>query len=151
MRRITSMSKKQKTLSLSLLNDLHTSGAGYDVLRYISLPELFGDEAPTILYFMGKDLARSLHIKSTEDLFFAAEKLGWGRLELIKEKKKSLTFNLMADAVFLRLQASFDVDFRLEAGFIAEAVQMINGSECECIETINSKIHQVEFKVYYTE
>lgn len=150
-RRMTSMSKKHKPLSLTLLNELHTAGAGYDVLRYISLPDLFGAEAHTIFYFMGKDLARSLNISSAEELYYAADKLGWGRLELVKEKKRSLTFNLMADAVFHRLQASFDVDFRLEAGFIAEAVYMINGIECECTETINAKIHQVEFKVYYTE
>lgn len=144
------MSKKQD-LSISLLNELQTSGAGYDVLRYISLPHLLGPEADTIFYFMGKDLARSLNIKSADELYYAADKLGWGRLELVKENKRSLTFNLMADAVFLRLQASFDVDFRLEAGFIAEAVRMINGIECECTEKINAKIHQVEFKVYYTE
>lgn len=148
---MTSMSKKQKEISLSLLTELHTSGAGYDVLRYISLPELFGTEAHTILYFMGKDLARSLDIKSLEDLYYAADKLGWGRLELVKEKKKSLTFHLMADAVFHRLQATIEIDFRLEAGFIAEAVQMINGIECECGEKINAKIHQVEFNVFYTE
>lgn len=148
---MTSMSKKQTSLSLSLLNELHTAGAGYDILRYVSLPDLFGAEAHTIFYFMGKDLARSLHISSAEELYYAADKLGWGRLELVKEKKNSLTFNLMADAVFHRLQASFNVDFRLEAGFIAEAIQMINGVECECNEKVNAKIHQVEFKVYYTE
>lgn len=144
------MSKKEK-ISLSLLDELNTSGAGYDVLRYISLPDLFGAEAHTIFYFMGKDLARNLNIKTADELYLAADKLGWGRLELVKENKKSLTFNLMADAVFHRLQASFDVDFRLEAGFIAEAVHMINDIECECTEKINAKIHQVEFKVYYTE
>lgn len=145
------MSQKHTPLSLSLLNELHTAGAGYDVLRYISLPDLFGAEAHTIFYFMGKDLARSLNIQSVDELYYAADKLGWGRLELVKENKKSLTFNLMADAVFHRLQASFEVDFRLEAGFIAEAVYMITGKECECTEKINAKIHQVIFEAYYTE
>ena len=145
------MSKRQDALSLTLLDELHTSGAGYDVLRYISLPDLFGTEADTLLYFMGKDLARSLHINSLEDIYQIADKLGWGRLELVKEKKRGFTFQLMADAVFHRLQAKFDVDFRLEAGFLAEAIQQLYGRECECNEQINRKIHLVEFMVYYTK
>ena len=149
--RMTSMSKKQEVISLSLLDELHTSGAGYDVLRYISLPDLFGTEADTLLYFMVRNLERSMDIESLEDIYLVSEKLGWGRLELVKEGKKTLTFNLMADAVFHRLQASFDVDFRLEAGFIAEAIQRLKGIECECKEKINHKIHQVEFNVYYTK
>lgn len=148
---MTAMSKKKDVISLSLLDKLHTSGAGYDVLRYISLPKIFGTEANTLLYFMGKDLARSMDINSLEDVYNIANKLGWGRLELVKEKKKGLTFQLMADAVFHRLQATFDVDFRLEAGFLAEAIQHLYGRECECNEKINHKIHLVEFTVYYTK
>jgi len=148
---MTAMSNRQGALSMTLLDELHTSGAGYDVLRYISLPDLFGTEADTLLYFMGKDLARSLDINTIEDICLIAEKLGWGRLELVKEKKKGLTFQLMADAVFHRLQAKFDVDFRLEAGFLAEAIQQIYGRECECNDKINHKIHLVEFTVYYTK
>lgn len=145
------MSKKQKTLPLSLLDELHTSGAGYDILRYINLPNLLGDEAHTILYFMGKDLARNLEINNLEDLYYIADKLGWGKLELVKERKQSLTFHLMADAVFHRLKAPFNADFRLEAGFLGEAIQKLYGIECECYEKINHKIHLVEFKVIYTE
>jgi len=144
------MANKETALSLSLLDELHTSGAGYDVLRYISLPNLFGEESSTMLYFMGKNLARSLNLSSLDDLYHAADKLGWGRLELVKKKRRSLTFNLMADAIFHRLQASVDVDFRMEAGFIAETVQLLEGVDCECVEKIHPKIHQVEFSVIYT-
>ena|SRR5690625_4990397 len=114
------MLKSQNKLSISLLEELHTEGAGYDILRYISLPNLFGSEADTILYFMGKNLARSFDIQMIEDIFEVSEKLGWGKIELLKEKKNSLVFSLMADAVFRRLQAPLNVDFRLEAGFLAE-------------------------------
>lgn len=148
---MTALPKKQANISLSLLDELHTAGAGYDVLRYISLPDLLGTEANTLLYFMGKNLARSFAINSFEDIYQIVDKLGWGKLELVKEKKKSFTFQLMADAVFLRLQASVDIDFRLEAGFLAEAIEQLYGSECECNEKINHKVHQVEFMVYYTK
>lgn len=143
------MPEKQKTLSTSMLEQLHTSGAGYDILRYVSLPNLLGDESDALLYFMGKNLARSFDINCLEDVYEIADKLGWGRLELVKEKKNSMTFCLMADAVVYRLKAPVPVDFRLEAGFISEAVQMINGTECECSEKVNKRIHQVEFTVIY--
>lgn len=145
------MSKKQETLSVSLLDELHTSGAGYDVLRYISLPELLGTESDTLLYFMGRNLARKLDIKAIEDIYYIYEKLGWGKIELVKEKRRELIFHLMADAVVHRLKAPFDADFRLEAGFLAEAMQIIKGTECECIEEINHKIHQIQLRVVYTE
>lgn len=145
------MHKEQEKISLSLLNDLNSTGAGYNLLRYISLPDLFGNESPTILYFMGKELARNLDISYENELHQAFEKLGWGQLVLVKDKKKYITFTLTNDAVFHRLEVVFNVDFRLEAGFIAESIQLINGTECECVETINQKKHNVEFKVYYTE
>src|SRR5690625_4182711 len=94
---MTAMAKKQESLSTSLLTQLHTSGAGYDILRYVSLPNLLGNEADTILYFMGKDLARRFNITSFEDIYDIADKMGWGRLELVKERKTSITFCFMAD------------------------------------------------------
>ncbi|MBY7143223.1 YslB family protein [Virgibacillus sp. NKC19-3] len=145
------MAQKKESLSVSQLDELHTAGAGYDVLRYISLPEILGKESNTLLYFMGRNLARKLDIKAIEDIYYIFDKLGWGNLELIKEKRKELVFHLMADAVVQRLNASFETEFRLEAGFLAEAIQMINERECECVEAINHKIHQIEFTVIYTE
>ncbi|MBP1947714.1 DUF2507 domain-containing protein [Virgibacillus litoralis] len=145
------MSKKHKAMSVSLLDELHTSGAGYDVIRYIGLPELLGTESGTLLYFMGKNIARKLEIQSITDIIFAFDKLGWGKLELVKEKKKELIFHLMADSVVYRLNAPFETDFRLEAGFLAEAIQNIKQVPSECTEEIHKKIHQVEFSVVYTD
>lgn len=145
------MSKENAAISISRLDELHTNGAGYDVLRYVGLPDLFGKEANTLLYFMGKNLARKIDINSLEDIYYTYEKLGWGRLELVKEKRSSLTFNLMADAIVHRLKGPFETEFRLEAGFLAKSIQKIKDTECECTEEINHKIHQVQFKVFYTE
>src|SRR5690625_3262100 len=119
------MAKKQESLSSSLITQLHTSGAGYDILRYVSLPNLLGNEADTILYFMGKDLARRFNITSFEDIYDIADKMGWGRLELVKERKTSITFCLIADAVVSRLKAPIEVAFSIECGSISESVQMV--------------------------
>ncbi|MUV39392.1 uncharacterized protein JNUCC1_03268 [Lentibacillus sp. JNUCC-1] len=145
------MKQKQNTFKLSMLDELNTTGAGYDVLRYISLPEVLGTEADTLLYFMGKNLARRLNPETMHDLFYLFEKLGWGRLEFVKEKRKSLTFTLMSDAVVYRLKAPFEIDFRLEAGFLSEAIGLIKNRTCECNEMINTNIHQIVFTVYFTD
>lgn len=145
------MSKEHKAMSVALLEELHTSGAGYDILRYISLPELLGTESDPLLYFMGRNLARKLDIQTMSDIIYSFNKLGWGGLELVKEKKKVLTFHLMADSVVYRLDAPFETEFRLEAGFLAESIQSIKDRPCECTEEVHKKIHQIEFSVFYTE
>lgn len=144
------MSKEQQGFSTSLLEELQTSGAGYDVLRYISLPELLGRETDTLLYFMGRNLARKLVFNTIEDIYLIFDKMGWGKLELIKNKRKEITFSLMSDSVVNRIKASFDTEFRLEAGFLAEAIQQLKETEAECTEVINEKIMQVEFSVLIT-
>ena len=138
------------TFPLSLLEDLSTSGAGFDVLRYIGLPDLFGEESDTLLYFMGRKLARRFSFNELEDIYKAFEQLGWGQLELVKEKRKELVFSLMADTIVRKLNAPVSIDFRLEAGFLAEAVHMAFDTSTECVEEINPKIHQVELTVLYT-
>ncbi len=145
------MTDKQKRLSVSLLDELHTPGAGYDVLRYISLPELLGRESDSLLYFMGRKLARKFDLQEFEAIYSFFKKVGWGYLELAKERQNEFAFHLMADAVAARLRAPFETEFRLEAGFLAEAVQMIRGYECECVEEINPKIGLVSFRVVYTK
>lgn len=144
------MSKKTTSYSLDLLHQFHTSGAGYDIIRYISLPDLLGDDSDILLYFLGKNLARKFTLDSLNDVIYVFEKLGWGHLELIKEKKQTLTFHLMSDALVYRLKAPFDVDFKLESGFLAEAIKQTERKECECIEKINRRLHLVEFEVIFT-
>ncbi|MHA6252089.1 YslB family protein [Oceanobacillus sp. CAU 1775] len=137
----------ENKLSTIQLDELYTAGAGFDILRYVALPELLGEEAPTLLYYMGRNLARKFEMQSIEDVCYIFEKLGIGKLELVKEKKHKRIFHLLADSVVLRLKASFEADFRLEAGFLAEAIKTIDGIDCECIEEINKRIHQVQFSV----
>ncbi len=144
------MSKREKKYPPSTFEQLHTAGAGYDVLRYISLPELLGKESETILYFMGKNLARTMDIESTNDIITYFNQFGWGTLELIKEKKKMITFHLLDDAIVHRLRSPLDIEFRYESGFLAEAIERVYQMECECVEKIHHKIYQVEFTIVFT-
>ena len=145
------MDQKIQKVSVSELDELYTAGAGFDILRYVALPEFLGGEAPTLLYFMGKNLARKFEINTIEDIYYIFEKLGIGKLELVKEKKREKIFHLLSDSVVLRLKSPLKADFRLEAGFLAEAVQAVEGLECECIEEINQRIHQIQFSVIFTK
>ncbi|WP_026906372.1 DUF2507 domain-containing protein [Paucisalibacillus globulus] len=145
------MKRNHETLPIELLDKIQSSGAGYDLLRYVSLPDVFGSESEALLYFMGRSLARKMEIKALSDIIYFFEKVGWGRLELFKEKSNKLEFHLLADAVVQRLSMPVDVEFRLEAGFLAEAITIIKGVECECIEEVRKKIHQVEFTVIFVE
>lgn len=144
------MVKKQKQLAISQLDELQSSGAGYEILRYVSLPELLGAESDSLLYFIGRNLARKLEITSIDDIYLIFHKLGWGNLEFVKERKKELIFHLMADSVAKRMNSPFSTDFRMEAGFLAEAVQLVKENPCECVETIHKKIFQVELSVVYS-
>ncbi|SFB24238.1 Protein of unknown function [Lentibacillus halodurans] len=145
------MSKDHESMPITLLDKLHTSGAGYDIIRYVGLPDIFGTESNTLLYFMGKNLARKLDIQSVSDIVYAFEKLGWGQLELVNEKKKELVFQLMADSVVYRLSSPLDTEFRLEAGFLAESIERIKERSCECKEELHKKIHQIEFTAVFTD
>ncbi|APC48094.1 YslB family protein [Virgibacillus halodenitrificans] len=142
------MSNNNTVFPISQLTDLQSSGAGYDILRYLGLPELLGTESNTLLYFLGRNLARKFEFNSMEDIVHLFEQLGWGYLEIVKEKKETIIFQLMSDAIVQRLKAPIDTEFRLEAGFLAEAYQRIDNSDCECTEEINSKLFLVQFTLH---
>lgn len=134
-----------------MLDELDSETVGQDVLRYISLPNVLGHEKDTLLYFVGRTLAREIELETLNDVIYLFKKFRWGNLELVKDKKKEMVFHLMADEVVRRLEAPFDTDFRMEAGFIAEAVQRLTDRPTECSETINERLYRIQFKVFFTD
>lgn len=138
-------------VSLSTLDEFSSKTVGQDVLRYICLPEFLGAEKENLLYFIGKRLARTLDIQNLDDVFLVFTKLYWGNLELIKDKRKSMTFHMMADEIAQRIESSINIDFRLEAGFLSEAIAIITRRPCEVTESVNEKLYRVEFKLTFTD
>jgi len=141
----------EKLIPLSLFEQLPKSTAGHDVLRYVSMPSFLGEEKDSILYFIGRKLARKIEIESLEDLYFLFETFHWGKLELVKDRRRTLTFHLMSDEVAERMISPFTIDYRLEAGFIAEAIEKITERTCECNESVNNRLYRVQFKVTFTD
>ncbi|MCP3030509.1 YslB family protein [Halobacillus sp. A1] len=137
--------KQTAKLSTENISSLVATGAGFDLLRYYSLPDFLGKEAPSLLYFMGKNIARETTISTFEELYEFFQYMGWGELQLVKEKRKEMIFNLQGHIVEKRLnQKMFKVDFRLECGFLAEILKSLTEDTYECIEEINSKENIVE-------
>ncbi|SDK41856.1 YslB family protein [Sediminibacillus albus] len=146
------MGKNRQPIDLTTIDRLHTSGAGYDILRYVCLPDLLGKEASPILYIMGKNLARNLKAGTIEEVINCFSKFGWGDLHLVKEKRREMIWELTGDQIKHRHETNLDsIEYRLEAGFLAESIQQIKGTACEGIEEIKQKTNTVQFSVVYTK
>ncbi|MBM7555030.1 YslB family protein [Thalassobacillus pellis] len=143
--------KKTTKIDQNHLQSLVHTGAGYDLLRYYTLPDLLGKEAPFILYCMGKNLARKTEISSQEDILEFFQHFGWGKLSIIQEKKHETIFELSGHVIEKRLQNPlFEVDYRMEAGFLAESMKIVKDVECECMEELHKKKYTVTFSVIQT-
>ncbi|MCD5323775.1 MULTISPECIES: DUF2507 domain-containing protein [Pontibacillus] len=131
-------------------SDVPSSLIGHEVLRNQLLPDLLGKEKDTILYFMGKSLARKYPCHTIDEVgtFFGA--MSWGVLSLEKEKKKEYKFTLSGDLTQKRLKYKTPYNFRLEAGFIAEQVTLLQGVSAECAYECLHKKKSVTFTVMTT-
>ncbi|CQR48068.1 hypothetical protein BN1058_02412 [Paraliobacillus sp. PM-2] len=135
----------QKTEDIA--NQMQTTGSGYDLLRYVCLPDLLGKDATTILYILGKNMARQIKWESLDQIKDFFYKIGWGELVDVKEKRREYIFELTGAAITQRMKQDIITDYRLEAGFLAEAIQQLKQLDCECIDEIKSRKNVVELKV----
>ncbi|MFG6119018.1 YslB family protein [Thalassobacillus sp. B23F22_16] len=138
-------------INLEQLQSLVHTGAGYDVLRYYILPDLLGKEAPFLLYYMGKNLARNSNMEKLEEITEYFQQFGWGTLSVVQEKKKETLFELSGHVLEKRIQNPLlEVDFKMEAGFLAEAMKMLKDVNGEGFEEVDKKKNLVTFKVIHT-
>ena len=113
--------------------------------RDFLLPTILGDDNAPILYWAGKRIARHYDLANFEDLsdFFAMAE--FGKLEKVKERRSSITFELSGQTVEDRLNSD-SKEFSLESGMIAEAVQ----KETERVTESDINILKKEKKVQIT-
>ncbi|PZF88346.1 DUF2507 domain-containing protein [Listeria ivanovii] len=116
---------------------------GLDLLRDYLIPEILGDEAPHIMYWAGKDLARKFPLDSLEAIIYFFEKASWGRLSTLKEKKDELRLLLEGEMVESRFRSQENPTFKLEAGFIAEQIQAQKEFYTESYDEIDKRKKQV--------
>ena len=132
-----------------IVNQLETTGSGYDLIRYVALPDLLGEDAPILLYVMGKNLARAQSFESIEQIVEFFKKVGWGSLELIKEKRSEDVFKLQTRIISERHRLGIETDYRLEAGFLAAAMEQIRSFQCECMDEEKPRKNFVELTVQH--
>lgn len=117
---------------------------GYEILRDHVLPSILGVHKGDILYWAGKDVARKFPIFHIDELPTFFTEAGWGHLTLEKAKKEEAFYLLHGNFENLNTK---ERTFHLEAGFIAEQYQKLNGLLTECFPEIKQKGNSITFQV----
>ncbi|GEM00621.1 Protein of unknown function [Halolactibacillus halophilus] len=120
---------------------------GYDLLRYMALPDLLGKDQDTVLYILGKNMSRALEVTTIEELIAAFNVIGLGDLAHVKEKRSEDLFTLTSSFIDARKQAEINQTYHFEAGLISGAMETVRGFQCEAEETVKAKKSLVEFTV----
>ncbi|WP_080844505.1 YslB family protein [Cytobacillus gottheilii] len=107
---------------------------GYELIREVLLKDLLGKEAPAILYWAGKRLARKYPLASIDEMTAFFSSAGWGSLTLLNESKNEMDLELTSTLINARCKKDEDCTFQLETGFIAEQIEQQKGFICEAFE-----------------
>ncbi|XXM70966.1 YslB family protein [Lysinibacillus sphaericus] len=124
---------------------------GYELLRDILLPDILGKHTPEILYWGGKQLSRKFPLQSIEEYSSFFEEAGWGTLTVAEQKKNEMTFELSGSFVDRRLSLNSDVSFKLEAGFLAEQIQLQKKCTTEAADEIHKRNRSVKIIARWDE
>lgn len=116
---------------------------GYELLRDHVLPSILGKHEDDILYWAGKEVARKFPIFSIDELPVFFTEAGWGPLHLEKTEKDEAFYSMKNDFGTNNQNRSC----RLEAGFIAEQYQKLNGILTECYGEVRVNDGLIHFQV----
>ncbi|MGX1899925.1 uncharacterized protein DUF2507 [Thermolongibacillus altinsuensis] len=130
-----------------LLKDLHVPAFGYELIRQVVFPSMFGKDTSFILYWVGKELARKYPLQTIEEIISFFEKAGWGTLTLLEEKKDEYEFELNGPLVSTRFDWGDSCTFQLEAGFLAQQIEQQKRQIAETYEQQKKKSKTVYFTV----
>lgn len=132
-------------------HSLSVPAFGYELIREVLIPELLGKEAPEILYWAGKILARKYPLMDMNELVEFFAQAGWGHLSTIKESKHELEMELSSDLILERLELHRDCNFRLEAGFLAQQIELQKKVITESFEHPNKRNGKIRFTVKWDQ
>ncbi|WP_160848071.1 DUF2507 domain-containing protein [Pontibacillus yanchengensis] len=127
--------------------DIPSSLIGHEVLRTQLLPDLLGKETDTILYIMGKNLARYYPCHTIDEIETFFTTMGWGHITLEKEKKNEYHFSLKGEWTSKRLSYDPPYSYKLEAGFLAEQLSLLKDKQAECAYEADKQNQSVNFEV----
>ena len=120
---------------------------GYELIREVLLPEILGKDTPEILYWAGKRLARKFPLADFDQIgeFFA--NASWGQLEITKETKNEIEIELTSPLIVSRVKSKAEYFFQLEAGFLAQQIELQNEVIAEAFEHPVKKANKVHFTI----
>ncbi|WP_251549464.1 YslB family protein [Neobacillus muris] len=145
---------KESTALEQSVHSLETrtiSTFGYELIRETLLPEIFGKDTPEILYWAGKRLARKYPLANYESLIEFFEKASWGTLEIVKETKNQLDLELTSPLLAPRVKSKAEHYFQLEAGFLAQQIELQKEVVAETFEHPVKKSNRVQFTVKWDQ
>ncbi|PLS02608.1 YslB family protein [Neobacillus cucumis] len=120
---------------------------GYELIREILLPEILGKDAPEILYWAGKRLARTYPLTNFDEVITFFNNASWGQLEIKKETKNEMEIELLSPLLVSRVKSKAEHFFQLEAGFLAQQMELQQGVIAEAFEHPVKKSNKVLFTV----
>ncbi|WP_027409519.1 YslB family protein [Anoxybacteroides tepidamans] len=120
---------------------------GYGLIREILIPDLLGKETASILYWAGKQLARRYPLETLGDVILFFEKAGWGPLVVTKETSEELELELTGPIIAARMDINDDCSFQLEAGFLAQQIELQKRCVAEAYEQQKKRAKKVIFTV----
>lgn len=124
---------------------------GYELIREELLTNILGKDAPEILYWSGKHIARNHLLQNLNEISAFFEEAGWGTLTVKKETKNELIFELSSPLIKRRLLLKPEAHFKLEAGFLAQQIETQIGMIAEAYEQIQKKAGFVEITVRWDQ
>ena len=124
---------------------------GYELIREILLPEILGKDTPEILYWAGKRLARKYPLANLEAIIEFFARASWGELLIKHESKDELEFELNSPLIVSRVKSKAEHFFQLEAGFLAQQIELQKKVISEAFEHPIKKSNKVQFTVKWDQ
>lgn len=129
------------------LHDLTVPAFGYELIREIIIEDLLKEDSSNIMYWAGKRLARKFPQSSVNDIITFFYDAGWGHLNIKKETRSKIEFELTSELIKKRVNSNKDCHFQLEAGFLAEQIESQKQLLTETFQHPNKRGGIVRFTV----
>jgi predicted hydrocarbon binding protein len=123
------------------------SAFGYELLRETLIPELLGKDTGAILYWAGKRLARKYPLADLDGIIRFFHDAGWGRLMIKEETRKEMVLELGSELISSRLKNNANTTFQLEAGFLAQQIELQKKAAAEAFEHPNKRSFRIQFTI----
>jgi predicted hydrocarbon binding protein len=126
---------------------LSVSAFGYELVREELLTDILGKDTAEILYWAGKRLARKYPLANLDETIAFFRQAGWGTLTIKEESRKQMEMELGSELISSRLRNNANSTFQLEAGFLAQQMELQKKVSAEAFEHPNKRASRIQFTI----